>query len=232
MDLNGQFGTITVLRKSKSTISKSGYKVQFYIIKCICGKEKEVRSHGKTFKVKSCGCLRSSKSSDHCNNINERKRKLLVENTLDLNIYIKNNIRRMLTTGCWNWIGTTFKGSGYGRLPKSLVPGDKGRAHRLSYIVYKGQFPINNVICHTCDNPRCVNPNHLFSGTNQENLTDMVNKGRSYRGEKHYKTKLHISDVHNIRSRIGESPTKLGKEFGISDCSIRDIQKRRSWKHV
>ena len=76
--------------------------------------------------------------------------------------------------GCWNW--TAYKNNeGYGRL---RAGGEKVLAHRLSYSIFKGEIAEGLFVCHTCDNPACINPEHLFLGTHQDNVSDCVAKGR------------------------------------------------------
>lgn len=75
------------------------------------------------------------------------------------------------TTGCWNWVGAVANKKGYGSFF-----GD--RAHRVSYRTFKGEIPSDKHVLHRCDNPSCVNPEHLFLGTNKENIDDKMLKGR------------------------------------------------------
>ncbi len=82
------------------------------------------------------------------------------------------------TDGCWLWKGATFKNGGYGRI---IIKGKHYRAHRLSYELFKVP-PGDMKVCHTCDVTRCVNPDHLWLGTDTENIADRDAKGRTARG--------------------------------------------------
>ena len=85
------------------------------------------------------------------------------------------------TDTCWNWKGP--KSGGYGVLWIKEVP---VRAHRYSYELHKEQIPAGILVCHRCDNPACVNPDHLFLGSQQDNMDDKVAKGRQCRGDDHW----------------------------------------------
>lgn len=101
--------------------------------------------------------------------------------------YIKAKSKLNCSNGCWEWVGHRLK-KGYGqmRCGKKLV-----LAHRASWAAFKGEIPVGLFVLHKCDNPSCCNPEHLFLGTNADNMNDMVAKGRNNhpRRSNHYKWK-------------------------------------------
>jgi len=136
------------------------------------------------------------------------------------------------TPNCWEWLGT--KRNGYGRFN---YKGKKWSAHRLAYRIYKGEFDESLDICHTCDNPGCVNPRHLFIGTHIDNMRDMRNKGRSpnNKGENNPNVKLSVNDVKDIRGYFingGMNISELSRKFNVTDTNIRDILNFKTWNHV
>jgi len=136
---------------------------------------------------------------------------------------VKNNI------GCWEWKGSRKTG-GYGeaRVLKKLMT-----AHILSYRIYKGGIINNLCVCHSCDNPICVNPDHLWLGTYKDNNNDKINKGRHgcLKGSKHPNSKLTENDVLHIRSSK-LSTIDLARLYKMTKTTIHDIRKRKQWKHI
>ena len=125
--------------------------------------------------------------------------------------------------GCWIWIGSK-KRNGYGRTNH----GSKSKiASRFSYELFIGPIEDKKMICHTCDIPSCVNPEHLWVGSAIENMMDMVDKGRQY-------SKLTPTDVFKIRTMIdnGYNQAAIKEKFNVSSSQISNIKARRVWKHV
>ena len=137
------------------------------------------------------------------------------------------------TDECWIWRGKVGQGK-YGL----VVFNDKWTtAHRVAWILTFGDIPNGLLVCHHCDNPPCVNPAHLFLGTNKDNAMDKVRKGRAYRGrgEANTRAKLKYSDVLNIRLEYTAKKgtlAALGRKYGVSTSTIDDIVKGRTWKEL
>jgi hypothetical protein len=131
--------------------------------------------------------------------------------------------------GCWEWTGALMN-SGYG---KASYRSQQIGAHVLSHILFKGD-PRPFQTCHTCDWKPCVNPDHVFKGTQLENEADKVAKGRSEKGSDRYNAKLDEDKVREIRRRAaaGESHAALAKEFGCARPGVSRIVAGKIWKHV
>lgn len=98
-------------------------------------------------------------------------------------------------SGCWLWFGSTNR-RGYGSIQEN---GKRLGAHRLSWTIHNGEIPEGYFVCHTCDNPCCVNPGHLFLGTHQDNMTDMCKKGRHKNTKKTHCKRGHPLSGDNVR---------------------------------
>jgi len=148
-----------------------------------------------------------------------------------------------LSTGCWNWIGQKSE-HGYGIISKSshIRAGVKTYAHQLSWLIYNGEIPSGMFICHHCDNPACVNPNHLFLGTPQDNVDDKMRKGRHrtrvFYGKEHPQhgtnspyNKLTENDVREIRKLYveGETLRSIASKFNVVHGVINNIIQGRKW---
>lgn len=136
-------------------------------------------------------------------------------------------------TGCFLWIGAIHSNWGYGSFRYN---GKTIKAHRASYQIYKGEITNNLQVLHKCDNPACVNPNHLFLGTNVDNRNDMNKKNRANppSGSNHWNAKITKDQVIKMRELFyaGEEITKLSIIYSLNKKHIQDICKRRSWRHV
>lgn len=154
------------------------------------------------------------------------------------------------TDGCWWWIPTEATNT------RGFIDVNKRRYYApvYSYLLHKGSVPDLEdrtrkrriLVCHTCDNPACVNPDHLFLGTYKDNIHDCMNKGRfnhGSRGKKgvnHNQAVVSEDDVRYIRKHYqkGRSPSQpgnsleLSKRFGVCQAQIGNIAKRKQWKHV
>ncbi len=135
------------------------------------------------------------------------------------------------SSGCWLWIGTRDR-RGYGRLMLKGVP---LLASRLSWHLHNGDIPLKKYVLHTCDNPSCVNPNHLYIGDQTDNMTDMWNRGRANPGrsvgEKHGMSKLTETMVREVRCG-NKNLSTLAKEFGVSRTTIWQVRSRKTWRHI
>ena len=153
---------------------------------------------------------------------------------------------------CWEW-----KGANDGRYGQFYLNGRNVKAHRVSYELAYGEIPAGLNICHKCDNTKCVNPAHLFAGTQTDNLQDCIKKGRNgavtkpwsfakgdkhgtrlhpdsvMQGVKHQKAKLSEDDVSYLRAHKGEkSERAFAKQFGVSHSLIHQVLSVKTWRHV
>lgn len=135
---------------------------------------------------------------------------------------------------CWEWIGAGRTGLGYGRIGGGGADGKLLQAHRVSYEIHNGQIPKGFEVCHSCDNPSCVNPHHLFIGPHIDNAKDMVNKNRQAKGSANGFSKLTEQEVIKIRKLLsnGAKQYDLANQFGISQTHISEIKLRKVWKHL
>lgn len=141
--------------------------------------------------------------------------------------------RKTIINGeCWEWAGK-LNANGYGELSISNGTGRKRseRAHRISYKLHNPDWDGLTHVLHRCDNRKCWNPEHLFHGTQEDNLRDMVNKNRHPRGAKHGISKLTDDDVRFIRSSPLGSKL-LSKKLGCTPSNVDQIKWGNTWRHV
>lgn len=185
-----------------------------WLCKCDCGNEKivnECNLYGRG--VKSCGCweYKNKKVLDHEFN-NEYFQKRV---TIDLN-------------GCWIWKGSKHKqGYGNARYKNKLT-----LAHRLSWIVHVGEIPEGVKICHKCDVTCCCNPEHLFLGSQKDNVADAIQKGK-YENRKQGKrrNKLNWDQVQEIKKLHGEGMSRedIKEKYDVGQTCIAKILTGKSW---
>lgn len=162
------------------------------------------------------------------------------------------------TSGCWIWTAS-LGSTGYGQ----FHDGERVvKAHRFSYSTYIGTIPDGMHVLHRCDQPLCVNPSHLFIGTNADNVADMVAKGRQQRADSHWSalrpetvprgdahysrrhperaqrgerignSKLTDAQVAEIRSIQGETQRSIAAHYGVGQSQISEIRRGKAWTHI
>lgn len=208
-----RFGKLVLIRK----VSRGQKKPQVsakWLCSCDCGKEKTVTQNclqiGST---RSCGCLINRVSDD---GYNERI-KVRIQKTIKID-----------EKKCWLWIGAKHR-QGYAIISYKRKP---SLGHRVSWMVYKGEIPESMKICHICDVTSCVNPEHLFLGSQKENVKDAVEKGKFYgRNLGKRRTKLNWDQVQSIRNlhSKGIDRKELQQRFRVGQTCIAKILTGRSW---
>lgn len=200
--------------------------------------KERLESNGVDYEVcKAPGCSRKVYAKELCTKHYQRLKKtgsyldedlkndsqLSVKERLEKNGIVKEN-------GCIEWAKQKDT-DGYGRISINNYP---HMVHRVSYELYIGPIPPGVLVCHSCDNPSCFNPEHLFLGSCAENLKDMVLKGRKPRGEKVHNSKLTENQVKEIKRRLneGEKVSSIVKDYPVHGRAIRLIQAGINWKHV
>jgi len=143
----------------------------------------------------------------------------------------KNKVKVNKETGCWEWqAGLNI--DGYGQF---WYENSGSLAHRWSYEHFIGKIPKGLCACHHCDNPCCVNPDHLFLGIQKDNMIDRDNKNRQAKGERQGAVKLDSNIVKTIRTlykKPEHTQETLAKKFDISQSTISNINTKKVWKHI
>jgi hypothetical protein len=147
-----------------------------------------------------------------------------------------SKVNKDTDSGCWEWTSTLRLG--YGRFHYMQVD---GASHRFSWIIHNGDIPKGDhhgtlCVLHKCDNRKCVHPDHLFLGTQQDNMTDKVSKSRQYipAGTKHYRARLTEDKVREMRMwyDLGYSSARMAILYCVSHGHASNICKRIRWSHV
>lgn len=220
-DLTGQkFGRWTAIRRVEKPegVTQTG---AYWLFQCECGTLRVKKGGEVVNKKGSCGCLKSEVNSKLMRDMQLKKYGTIEERFLSRFKKVKN--------GCWIWTAHSDK-DGYGILPTS---GAAIRAHRFSFEYFnKVKIKKGQVVCHHCDNPSCVNPDHLFVGTVKDNCQDMLSKDRDAMiGVRNNKAKLSNLDVIEIKLSK-EGTTKLSKKYGVCNSTIKRIRSGKSWRHL
>ncbi|WP_183041497.1 HNH endonuclease signature motif containing protein [Caldibacillus debilis] len=182
-----------------------------FICQCGCGQEIPYKKHHKKYPPKFI--------KGHSNRVRKRK-------PYDVEKAFWKRVDKKSDNGCWEWKGYLTP-NGYGQLK---VKQKNVYAHRYSYELHYGRIPDNLAVCHKCDNRKCVNPSHLFLGTQRDNIHDMDKKGR--RVVRPGTMKITRRDANEIRlfHKKGVSVNELSKKYGLKPCTIRNIIAYRIWK--
>jgi len=140
-------------------------------------------------------------------------------------------------TGCWNWTGAKhWNGNGYYGSFRLSNPRRQYLAHRAAWLLFKNEEPNEYCICHHCDNRLCVNPEHLFKGTQRDNMQDMIRKGRGNHawGQFHACAKLTNKQAEEIRAlhKEGHFKKHIAHMYGVDSKTVRMIIANKSYHHI
>lgn len=140
-----------------------------------------------------------------------------------------NKVEMVSESGCWIWMGKcNDRGYGLLRINKKAV-----RAHRVSWTIHNGKIPLPLCVLHSCDTPLCVNPTHLFLGTQADNVADRDKKHRreGLKGEDNNMAKLKKEDILKIRADH-RSLLAIAKDYGMTISPISAIKNYKTWRHI
>lgn len=217
-----RFGLLIAINRVGTKVNQSGRRRALWRCICDCGGERiAVTSDLTGGNTTSCGCKSGKTEHSFSGSLEER---------------FWSKVKKL--DDCWEWIAYVRK-DGYGYF--GLAKNKPAKAHRLSWELVNGPIPDGLHILHRCDNRKCVNPEHLFLGTDQDNMDDMWAKGRqqSYtnqvRGSSQHASVFTSNDVLEIRrhrNEDGVSIRKLAASYGVAYNTIWQIVNRKTWAHI
>lgn len=155
----------------------------------------------------------------------------MINNIPNLKDMIIDRSEIVTETGCWLWNRGCSTKHRYGIM---YLQGSMRYAHRLAWIAFKGHIPSDKFVCHKCDVPSCVNPDHLFLGTHQDNMADMARKGRRRHkscGARAGRAVLTEAQVREIRADT-RGPRELARLYGVTHPTIIGIRNGRIWSSL
>lgn len=219
MKENFRSGKLVTVRKVQDRkVKVTVLQEEKWLCKCDCGNDTIVITNRLYYNnAKSCGC-------------HDYKNKSHVDDPNYIEIMKNNLINRSKKNekGCLEWQGTKHRqGYGYIRFQKKNI-----LTHRLSWKLFKGDLDDSVLVCHHCDNPSCINPDHLFLGTYKDNNQDRAKKKRNNTSPYAYTRKLKYDQVLEIRklSEKGIVQKKIAKRFNVNQQCISKILNGKSWK--
>lgn len=154
-------------------------------------------------------------------------RRVTLDHPAEVQVRLEERSIPVTESGCWLWDGFLDKG-GYGHIS---IKGWPVRAHRASWLAYRGEIPDGLCVLHECDVPSCINPSHLFLGTDEDNMRDRARKNRVAFGTRSGQSKLKPDQVLAIRAS-DLSDRELARLYGVSAPSISSIRRRQTWARL
>lgn len=219
--INTKYGRWTVLEKT----DKRFHANILWRCRCDCGTERLLIGHTiKSGHSKSCGCLAKSNTKPQHELQSFKRWKGKYRQATTPEYYLEQ--RLVKTDSCWIWTAAKDR-DGYGQCHASRVAKDLGvtRAHQMAFVTWVGPNPNKLLVCHKCDNPSCCNPLHLFLGTNNDNVQDMMQKGRNVIPDKRNK---HTNEI--IAAFGKENCFEVAKKFNLSFSTICRIWRNNGFK--